>query len=66
MTVIILQQKCLPVVANKIPSKGFGYTHSITNLESFQKDFWSSRGTTRVAFKIRAATTASIICKSVQ
>jgi hypothetical protein len=30
-------------------------------LESFQKDAWSSLGTTSVAFKMRAATTASII-----
>jgi len=33
------------------------------NLASFQKDFWSSFGTIRVAFKILAATTASTICK---
>lgn len=32
------------------------------NLESFQNDFWSSLGTMRVAFKIWAATTASVIC----
>lgn len=32
-----------------------------TNLASFQKDFLSSIGITRVAFRIRAATTASVI-----
>ena len=32
-----------------------------TDLESFQNDFWSSVGTTRVAFNMRAATTASVI-----
>ena len=36
---------------------------TIAYLESFQKDVWSSLGTTSVAFRIRAATTASTIYK---
>jgi hypothetical protein len=33
------------------------------HLSSFQNEWWSNSGTTSVAFKIQATTTASVICK---